>query len=110
MSSNDSDELSPWPQGDLYIPLVVDAVAQNLFGDECLDSSGRLAAPYRPLVQHIVQRTWINISKQTKRNKARLEVLENAATKAFDGKGSFDLLFEFHRRLRHEDLTRTHLF
>jgi len=101
-----------WPSGDTYIPILVDAVAQNLFGDESLDSSGRLADRYRSLTQHIVQRTWINISKQTKRNKARLDSLEAAATKAFEGKGSFSyrsfLFFEFHRRLRHEKFARTH--
>ena len=93
--ANDSDGSSPWPQGDLYIPLIVDAVAQNLFGDDCMDQSGRLAGQYRPLIQYIVQRTWINISKQTKRNKARLEALEAAATKAFDGKDSFSCHFFF---------------
>lgn len=109
--ANNSEDSSSWPQGELYIPLVVDAVALNLFGDESLDPSGRLKAQYRPLVQHIVQRTWINISKQTKRNKGRLETLEAAATKAFEGKGSFICLsffFELHRCLRHETFTRTH--
>lgn len=89
-NSKESNEPPSWPQGDVYIPLVVDAVAQNLFGDDCLDGSGRVASQYRTLVQHIVQRTWMNISKQSTRNRNRLEVLENAATKAFDGKGSFN--------------------
>lgn len=104
MANNDNS--LPWPQGDLYIPLAVDSVALNLFGEESLDSSGRLAAQFRPITQHIVQRTWINISKQTKRNKVRLVALEDAATKAFNGKRSFSCWFfffsEFHRHLRHE--------
>jgi hypothetical protein len=106
MANNESNDFSRWPQGDLYIPLVVDAVARNLFGDDSLDSSGRLGAQFRLLIQHMVQRTWMNISKQTKRNKVRLDALEVAATKAFEGKGSFTcrplLFIEFHRRLRHD--------
>lgn len=79
----------------MYIPLVVDAVAQNLFGEECLDTSGRLAAQYRTIVQHIIQCSWINIHNQSNRNKRRLGTLEDAATKAFDGKGSFSSFFFF---------------
>jgi hypothetical protein len=101
-----SNDLETWPQGDTYLPLAVDAVAANLFGDESLDTSGRLSAPYRHITQLLVQRSWINIHRQTVRNKNRLGALEDAATRAFNGKGSLRWFFgflvsSFHRRLRH---------
>lgn len=80
---------SSWPLGETYIPLIVDAVAQDLFGVESFDSSGRLAGQYRLITQQLIQRTWINIGKQTKRSQKRLLVLEDAATRAFNGKHSF---------------------
>jgi len=100
-----NSKLATWPQGETYIPLVVDSVAKNLFGDESLDLSGRLAGQYRQVTQQIVQRTWININKQTQRNKTRLGALEDAATRAFDGKRSVSSwlhVFKFHWCLHHE--------
>ncbi|KAF8808358.1 hypothetical protein BYT27DRAFT_7097080 [Phlegmacium glaucopus] len=79
-----TNNLDTWPPGDLYIPLIVDAVGRDLFGEPSFDTSGRLALPYRQLTQHLIQRTWINIHKQTNRNKNRLVTLEAAATKAFN--------------------------
>lgn len=84
-----NDKLGSWPQGETYIPLIVDAVAQNLFGVESFDPSGRLAGQYRLITQQLIQRTWINIHKQTKRSQTRLLALEDAATRAFNSKHSF---------------------
>ena len=92
MANNKNSE---WPQGETYLPLVVDAVAQHLFGDDSLDSSGRLAGPYRQTTQQLIQRSWINLHRQTKRNKTRLGSLEDATTRAFNGKGSFSCLLVF---------------
>jgi hypothetical protein len=104
LMQNDYRQEGSWPHGETYLPLAVDAVAKELFGDESLDISGRLAVQYRILTQQLVQRTWSNIHKQTKRNRNRLGALEDAATRAFKGEGSFSfwlVVFEFHRRLRH---------
>jgi hypothetical protein len=89
LNSNDVDT---WPSADLYLPLAVDAVSQSLFGHEALEASGRLPMQYRHVTQHLIQRTWINLHKQNKRNKTRLVALEEAATKAFNGKSSYSLV------------------
>jgi hypothetical protein len=92
-----------FPMAETYIPVSLDAVALNLFGEESLDSSSRLTGKYRHVTQLLVQRTWMNICKQLTRNQNRLGHLEDAATRDFDGKGLFLLVvFEFHWRLRHE--------
>lgn len=80
-----SDDMEAWPPSDMYVPIALDAVALALFGEESMDSSGRLAAKYRTATQHLVQRSWITLHKQSNRNKARLAALEEAATKAFNG-------------------------
>jgi hypothetical protein len=93
------------PKAETYIPLSLDAVAQILFGDESLDPTGRLSGRYRHVTLQLVQRTWINITKQLKRSQNRLGQLEDAATRAFNGKGSLIcwlVVLGFHRRLRHE--------
>ena len=80
-----SKDLEVWPPGDMYIPIALDAVGLALFGGPAMDSSGRLASKYRQATQHLVQRSWITIHKQTNRNKNRLVALEEAATKSFNG-------------------------
>lgn len=78
-----------WPNAETYIPLVVDPVAQNLFGDESFDQACRLSFQYRNVTQQLIQQVWGNIHKQTRRNKNRLGALEDAATRAFKGERSF---------------------
>jgi hypothetical protein len=82
-----NDDLQAWPAGDMYIPIALDAVGLSLFGQPAMDPSGRLATRYRQATQHLVQRSWITIHKQSNRNKSRLVALEEAATKAFHGQG-----------------------
>lgn len=93
--ANDTRKERLWPPAETYLPLVIDSVAQNLFGDESLDSSGRLQFQYRTVTQHLVQRVWGNIHKQTNRDKGRLGALEDAAKRAFKGEGSFSCFFLF---------------
>jgi hypothetical protein len=87
--ANDARGEKMWPNAETYIPLVVDAVALDLFGDESFDSSGRLAFQYRSVTQNLVQRVWGNVYKQSVRSRNRLGALEDAATRAFRGEGSF---------------------
>ncbi|CAA7271229.1 unnamed protein product [Cyclocybe aegerita] len=71
------------PNSDSYIPLALDAVALLLFGEDCLDRSGRVAFKYRSSITIFMQRTWINSASQIRKNRGNLEDLEKTATKAF---------------------------
>lgn len=73
-----------WPNGSVYIPLVVDAVGRALFGEESMDPLGLLSCDLREAVQALVQRTWINLWNQFKRNKKRLAELEKNTILAFE--------------------------
>jgi hypothetical protein len=80
------NNLDSWPYGDTWIPIVLDAVAEKLFGEECLDpASGRLPTVYRQPVQIMVQRTWEAIRKQFQREKKNMALYESQAVAAFQG-------------------------
>lgn len=73
-----------WPNGCSYIPLVVDPVGKELFGEEALDSLGLVSPQLRAPMQGLITRTWINTYNQFRRNKTRLADLEKKTTLAFD--------------------------
>ena len=74
-----------WPMGGTWIPLCLDAVALELFGEECLDHHGRLPEAPRAPTQALIQRTWTNLTKRLDRSKKRLSILEEEAVQAFKG-------------------------
>ncbi|KAF9470636.1 hypothetical protein BDN70DRAFT_901952, partial [Pholiota conissans] len=74
-----------WPAGSTWIPTCLDEIACELFGEECLDKSGRLPERFRAPTQALVQRTWNNLTKRLDRCKKRLPVLEKEAVEAFNG-------------------------
>lgn len=78
--------LDNWPKAQSYLPMAVDAVGVELFGEDILDPLGRVQAELRPWVQAIIYRTWCNLRNQVGRSKVRLVTLEVAATDAFSGK------------------------
>lgn len=80
-----SDGTVTWPMGGTWIPLCLDAVASELFGEDCLDQHGRLPEPLRAPTQALVQRTWTNLNKRLDRGKNRLALLELEAIEAFEG-------------------------
>lgn len=88
---DDSDEPSAdltWPNGSLYIPLVVDGVVLALFGVEALNSHGEVPMKLRAMAQALVQRTWKVIRNQVDRSKGRIIKLEKDAMQAFQCKFS----------------------
>lgn len=82
MASNDC--LSEFPLSGTYLPMAIDDLAEALFGLESLDASGLLLNRLRGGTLILLQRTWENCRKQTKRSKQRLENCEKKALEAFD--------------------------
>ena len=74
-----------WPMGGTWIPLCLDAIASDLFGESCLDHHGRLPEPLRAPTQALIQRTWTNLTKRLDRSRKRLSILEEEAVQAFNG-------------------------
>ncbi|TFK59812.1 hypothetical protein BDN72DRAFT_780239 [Pluteus cervinus] len=72
-----------WPKAIEYITLLVDPVAEVLFGRECFDTSGRAAGPLRPSIRALIQRTWNNLFRQQKRSLKRIDGLRDEALSAF---------------------------
>lgn len=83
-----SNGTTSWPMGGTWIPLCLDAVASELFGEDCLDQHGRLPESLRAPTQALVQRTWTNLTKRLDRGKKRIATLEEEAIQAFDGESS----------------------
>jgi hypothetical protein len=90
-SGDDSDDLSgemAWPNGNSYLPLVIDGVVLVLFGNEALNSHGMVPAKLRTSTQAIAQRTWANLRNQIEQSKGRIGKLEEDAMQAFKSKSS----------------------
>ncbi|PPQ93015.1 hypothetical protein CVT25_006099 [Psilocybe cyanescens] len=66
------------------IPLVVDVVAQALFGEEALDSHLRVNSSIRRALRDIIKRTFNNTRNQITRSKSRTVSLEKGAVEAFE--------------------------
>ncbi|KJA14356.1 hypothetical protein HYPSUDRAFT_208778 [Hypholoma sublateritium FD-334 SS-4] len=84
LSAESANGTTTWPMGGTWIPLCLDAVASDLFGEDCLDQHGRLPESLRAPTQALVQRTWMNLTKRLDRGKKRLSILEQGAIQAFD--------------------------
>lgn len=81
-----------WPSSGTYISTALDSVGAKLFGEECLDQTGRLAFLLRNPVLAIVQNTWNVLSNQNRRAQNRLAGAEAAALEAFESKSSTILM------------------
>lgn len=73
--------------GGTWIPLCLDAVVSDFFGEDCLDQHGRLPESLRAPTQALVQHTWINLTKRLDRSKKHLSTLEEAI-QALDGESN----------------------
>lgn len=74
-----------FPQGEHNVPLVLDLVALALFGEEAMNTSGRLLQNLRGPLTILVQRFWDNARKTAERSRRNLDKLENKALDAFEG-------------------------
>ena len=74
-----------WPDAGTYIPIVLDAVAMELFGEEAFPVySDRLTFILRRPTTSIIQRSWATIRVRFNRDKMRLPEIEQAALEAFN--------------------------
>lgn len=88
-----TDDTTAWPLGATWLPLCLDAIGVDLFGEECLDNFGRLRENLRIPTQAMAQRTWTNLVKRLARCRKRSAIIEQEAMEAFDGNSfSYDLL------------------
>ena len=92
MDGNDSS--APWPPANMWVPLAIDPVALALFGEECYsDGVERLRVCLRSSTGALITRTWLVLYSGLKRSRKRIEALELAAIRAFEGSSSYSLLF-----------------
>jgi len=73
-----------WPDAGTYIPIILDDVALQLFGEEAFSGSDRLPFLLRRPTTSIIQRSWATIRVRFNRDKARLPEIEQAAVEAFN--------------------------
>lgn len=83
--TDDGQEKIVWPSAAQWIPLCLDDIAAELFGDECLEESGFLPERYRSATQALAQRTWVSLIRHLEGALARLPALEKDAHDAFNG-------------------------
>lgn len=77
--------IDTFPNSSDYLGEAVDPVGKALFGYDCLDTGGvRVDMVFRGPLRCLIYRTWLNIKAQVKRNRTRVVLLEQAATKAFE--------------------------
>jgi hypothetical protein len=77
--------LDSWPHGEAWLPMVLDAIALRLFGEEALDpGTGHLHTIYRSPLQAMVQRTWESLRKQFQRDRKKLDEYEKQAIDAYE--------------------------
>ncbi|KAF8951749.1 P-loop containing nucleoside triphosphate hydrolase protein, partial [Flammula alnicola] len=84
LSFEQTEDASSWPMGAIWLPVCLDAIAVELFGDECLDAMGRLPERFRAPTQALAQRTWTNLTKRLDRSKKRFAIYEQEALEAFN--------------------------
>ncbi|TFK19678.1 hypothetical protein FA15DRAFT_601103 [Coprinopsis marcescibilis] len=70
------------PNASSYLPVALDAIGRELFGEEAIDKSGRLSLVLRDPTQILAQRTWQVACRSIKSKRARLTALEGAADSA----------------------------
>jgi hypothetical protein len=76
--------LESWPHAEAYIPIAIDAIALQLFGQEAFGESEKLPFHLRKVLSIFVQRSWARIRVQFNTDKEKLPQLESAALTAFD--------------------------
>ena len=74
------------PDSLYYIPRAVDAVGNELFGEESLDGLGNLSAELIPMTKAIIQQMWLSICTKVGNAKKKMGALEQEAQWAFEGK------------------------
>ena len=88
---NDSSTSDEWPSASMYSPMVIDTIAQELFGheDDAFTPQDTLRKCFRKPLMHIVQRSWSTIRYKITSDKARMKALEAQAIASLQG----ELLF-----------------
>ncbi|KAF8956795.1 hypothetical protein BDZ97DRAFT_1763474 [Flammula alnicola] len=79
-----TEDASSWPMGAIWLPVCLDAIAVELFGDECLDAMGCLPERFRAPTQALAQRTWSYLTERLDRSKKRFAIYEQEALEAFN--------------------------
>ncbi|KAK2459737.1 hypothetical protein APHAL10511_008248 [Amanita phalloides] len=82
--ATDTSSSDTWPNGGTLIPLVIDSVRADLYGEEALDQFGCVHAALWTTLQALIQRTWTNRYNQFQHSKMHIINLEKDATSAFD--------------------------
>jgi hypothetical protein len=78
--------LNEWPVSTGWIPIAVNPTGAFLFGLEAINpNTGHLSPNLRAGTQILIQRTWLALHSQAKRNEGKLASLEKAAISAFSG-------------------------
>ncbi|KAF8871323.1 P-loop containing nucleoside triphosphate hydrolase protein [Infundibulicybe gibba] len=80
-----SSNLEPWPNADQYVPMAIDTIGLALFGEEAFAGAPLLPLQHRKPLAAIVQRSWSRIREQVRKDKGRLQEIEQAALAAFKG-------------------------
>lgn len=74
-----------WPHSELYTPMALDTIGMLIFGPEAFGDAEILAGPIRTCLTPFVQRSWARIREQVKQDVTKLDEIEKAALKAFEG-------------------------
>ena len=79
-------ETNSWPDATQWVPLAIDPVGTALFGEQCYSPGKERVDPaLRPTIGALITRTWIALYISFNRSKARIDLLESEAIKAFEG-------------------------
>jgi hypothetical protein len=82
---SENDLGAPWPQADMYLPMIIDSLALKLFGEEAFPSNLILRPAMRDAFRAIPQRSWNTIRTQVKNMLKTPAAIEAAALAAFKG-------------------------
>jgi hypothetical protein len=79
-------ETHSWPDASQWAPLAIDPVGTALFGEQCYSPGKERVDPaLRQTIQALITRTWIALYTSFNRSRARIDILESEAIKAFAG-------------------------
>jgi len=79
-------ETNSWPDATQWVPLAIDPVGTALFGEQCYSPGKERVDPFlRPTIRALITRTWVTLYTSFNRSKARIDLLESNAVKAFEG-------------------------
>ena len=81
-----SDSSDTWPSANMWVPLAIDPVALALFGEECYSNNAeRVRFSLRTTTGSLITRTWLGLYNNLQRSKKKIDTLESAAIRAFEG-------------------------